>query len=149
MPEPRRRPTSTPAERPVPVPVAVDASFDAVYGLRVLEEDAEAGVSRGRIDVRPQLCDHAGAVAGGVLAAAAEAIASRGTQRAVLSRGLAAQGLSNDTTAFAPVTSGHIDAAARAVGRTETEWIWSVEFADASGRPCGLSRVTVAVRPLR
>ncbi len=130
-------------------PVSPAASFDAVYGLQVLEEDLPAGVSRGRIEVRPEICDHGGAVAGGVLAAAAEAIASRGTWQAVMSDGLAAQGLSNDTTAFAPVTSGHVDAVARVVGRTDTEWIWSVEFADAAGRPCGLSRVTVAVRPMR
>jgi acyl-coenzyme A thioesterase PaaI-like protein len=129
-------------------PVAYDASFDAVYGLEVLEEDPEAGSSRARIEVRPEIGDHRGAVAGGVLAAAAEAIASRGTWRAVMPR-LVAQGLSNDTTAFAPVTSGHVDVAARVVGRTDTEWVWSIEFADAAGGPCGLSRVTVAVRPMR
>jgi len=123
--------------------------FDAVYGLQVLEEDPERGIGSGRVAVRPEICDHDGAVAGGVLAAAAEAIASRGTWLAVASRGLSAQGLSNDTTAFAPVRCGHVDVAARVVGRTDTEWVWSVEFADAAGRPCGLSRVTVAVRPMR
>jgi uncharacterized protein (TIGR00369 family) len=130
-------------------PIAPEASFDAVYGLRVLEEDLEAGASRGRIDVRPEICDHDGALPGGVLAAAAEAIASRGTAAVVMARGMLAQGLSNDTTAFARVTSGHVDARARMVGRTDTEWVWSVEFADAAGEPCGLSRVTVAVRPMR
>ncbi len=132
-----------------PTPVATEASFDALYGLQVLEEDPEGGSSRGRIDVRPEVCDHGGALAGGVLAAAAEALASRATARVVMPRGLLAQGLSNDTTAFARVTSGHVDARARMVGRTDTEWVWSVEFADAAGEPCGLSRVTVAVRPMR
>jgi len=130
-------------------PVAYDASFDAVYGLRMVEEDPAGGAARARVDVRPEVCDHEGALAGGVVAAAAEAIASHGTARAVMPLGRLAQGLSNDTTMFGRVTRGHVDAVARVVGRTDSEWVWSVEFADAAGTPCALARVTVAVRSPR
>jgi uncharacterized protein (TIGR00369 family) len=129
--------------------VAYDATFDALYGLEVLEEDAERGLARARIAVRPEVCDHDGALAGGVVAAAAEALASRGTAQVVMSGGLLAQGLSNDTTVFARVTEGHVDLEARVAGRTDTEWVWSIDARDAAGRPCALARVTVAVRPPR
>ena len=126
-----------------------DASFDALYGLEVLEEDAERGHSRARIAVRPELCDHEGALAGGVIAAAAEAMASRATAVAVMPAGLLAQGLSNDTTMFARVTGGHVEVDARVAGRSATEWVWSIDVRDAAGRPCALARVTVAVRAPR
>jgi acyl-coenzyme A thioesterase PaaI-like protein len=129
--------------------VPYDATFDAVYGLEVLEEDPERGIARGRIAVRPDLCDHDGALAGGVMAAAAEALTSRATALGVVPRGLAASGLSNDTTMFGRVTEGHVDVEARLAGRTDTEWVWSIDARDAAGRPCALARVTVAVRPLR
>ena len=129
--------------------VSYDACFDAVYGLELVEDDPEGGRVRARIGVRPEVCDHEGALAGGVVAAAAEAIASRGTAQAVMPQGRLAQGLSNDTTMFGRVVDGHVDAVARVAGRTDTEWVWSVEFADGAGAPCALSRITVAVRSPR
>ncbi len=129
--------------------VAYDATFDALYGLEVLEEDPERGLARARIAVRPEVCDHEGALAGGVVAAAAEALASRGTAQVVMSGGLLAQGLSNDTTVFARVTEGHVDVEARVAGRTDTEWVWSIDVRDAAGVPCALARITVAVRTPR
>lgn len=129
--------------------VAYETTFDALYGLEVVEEDPERGIARARIAVRPEVCDHEGALAGGVVAAAAEALASRGTAQVVMSGGLLAQGLSNDTTVFAQVTEGHVDVEARVAGRTDTEWVWSIDVRDAAGRPCALARVTVAVRAPR
>ncbi len=130
-------------------PVPYDACFDAVYGLQIVEDDPSGGAVRARVEVRPEVCDHEGAVAGGVVAAAAEAVASRGTAQAVMPHGRLAQGLSNDTTMFGRVVDGHVDAVARVVGRTDSEWVWSVEFADAAGVPCALARITVAVRTPR
>jgi len=68
--------------RPV---VNFEESFDAVYGLEFAEDDpAEPDVVRGRVPIRPALLGLSGAVSGGVLAAAAEALASRATAIAVL-----------------------------------------------------------------
>jgi acyl-coenzyme A thioesterase PaaI-like protein len=117
-------------------PVPYDRCFDAVYGLQIVEDDQEGGAVRARIDVRPEVCDHEGALAGGVVAAAGH-------------DGRLAQGLSNDTTMFGRVGHGHAEAVARVVGRTDSEWVWSVEFTDAAGTPCALARVTVAVRTPR
>jgi uncharacterized protein (TIGR00369 family) len=129
--------------------VPFDASFDGLYGLEQRDGDPGRGVARARIAVRPEICDHEGALAGGVLAAAAEAVASRATAEAVAADGLLAQGLSNDTTMIGRVTGGHVDVEARLAGRTDTEWVWAIDVRDASGRACALARVTVAVRAPR
>jgi 1,4-dihydroxy-2-naphthoyl-CoA hydrolase len=130
--------------------VAFDACFDAVYGLEVVSEDVEGeGVLRGRVPVRAELHTAHGSVHGGVFAAVAEALASRGTALSVMPRGSAAMGLSNDTTILRPVHDGVIDVAARLLSRAEQEWLWTVEARDAAGRPCAFSRITVAVRPMR
>ena len=138
------------AETPVWEPVvAYDRTFDARYGLELLEHDAEAGEVRGRVAVRPELLTEHGLLHGGVLAGAAEALASTGTALAVMGNGDAAMGLSNDTTVLADVREGTIRAHARAVHRGEREWVWTVDAVDDDDRPVAHSRVTVAVRPLR
>jgi 1,4-dihydroxy-2-naphthoyl-CoA hydrolase len=45
------------------------------------------------------------------------------------------------------VSGGVISVEARVVSRAEDAWVWTVEARDELGRPCALSRVTVAVRP--
>ncbi len=135
-----------PAWEPV---VAYDRSFDARYGLEILEHDAEARELRGRITVRDELLTEHGIVHGGIFAAAAEAIASTGTALEVMGDGYAAMGLSNDTTVLADVREGTIHAHARAVSRGEREWVWTVDATGDGGAPVAHSRVTVAVRPLR
>jgi 1,4-dihydroxy-2-naphthoyl-CoA hydrolase len=138
------------AETPVWEPVvAFDRTFDARYGLELLAHDAEAGEVRARIPVRDDLLTEHGLLHGGVLAGAAEAIASTGTAVVVMERGEAAMGLSNDTTVLADVREGVVHALARAVHRGEREWLWTVDVTDDDGRPVAHSRVTVAVRPLR
>ncbi len=138
------------AETPVWQPVvAYDRTFDARYGLEVLAHDAEAGELRGRIEVRDELLTRHGLLHGGVLAGAAEALASTGTALAVMERGDAAMGLSNDTSVLADVSAGTVHALARAVHRGEREWVWTVDACDEARRPVAHSRVTVAVRPLR
>jgi len=127
--------------------VPYDRSFDATYGLEIFARDD--GEMRARIAVRPEVCDRHGALAGGVLAAAAEALASRGTALAVMPAGQIAQGLSNDTTVIGEVRDGAVEVVARVVGRGLTEWVWTAEARDGDGRVCGISRVTVAVRAAR
>jgi uncharacterized protein (TIGR00369 family) len=138
------QPTAPPRWEPS---VPFESTFDARYGLEFLDHDAEAAELRGRVAVKPELLTAHGHVHGGVFAGAAEAIASTGTALAVLERGEAAMGLSNDTTVLADVTGGVLHAHARAVSRGEDQWVWTVDATDDDRRPVAHSRVTVAVRP--
>jgi 1,4-dihydroxy-2-naphthoyl-CoA hydrolase len=128
--------------------VPFDVCFDAQYGLEVVSDDVEGeGTVRGRVPVRDELLTGEGVVHGGVYAIAAEALASRGTALAVIPHGFMAMGQSNDTNVLAPVSEGVVHFEARVVSRAEDAWVWTVHASDEAGRPCGLSRVTVAVRP--
>jgi uncharacterized protein (TIGR00369 family) len=138
------------AEAPVWEPVvAYDRSFDARYGLEISGHDPEAAELRGRIAVRGEILTGHGIVHGGVLAAAAEAIASTGTALEVMGDGNAAMGLSNDTTVIGDAREGTIHLLAHAVSRGGREWVWTVDATGDDGEPLAHSRVTVAVRPLR
>jgi 1,4-dihydroxy-2-naphthoyl-CoA hydrolase len=129
--------------------VAFDECFDAQYGLEVVSDDVEGeGRVRGRVPVGDVLLTEQGCVHGGVLAAAAEALASRGTALAVIPNGCAAMGQSNDTTLLAPISEGIIHIEASVLGRGDDAWLWTVEARDDAGQPCAFSRVTVAVRPM-
>lgn len=129
--------------------VPFERSFDARYGLKVVSEDvAGEGVVHARIAVVAEVLDRHGALHGGVFAAAAEALASSGTALAVVPRGSAAMGLSNDTTVLERVTGGELAFVARVVSRGDDAWVWTVDARDAENRPCSHSRVTVAVRPI-
>jgi 1,4-dihydroxy-2-naphthoyl-CoA hydrolase len=138
------------ADAPVREPVvAYDRTFDASYGLELSGHDPEAAELRGRIAVRDEILTEHGLVHGGVLAGAAEAIASTGTALVVMGNGDAAMGLSNDTTVLAEVREGTVHLHARAVHRGEREWVWTVDATGDDDRPVAHSRVTVAVRPVR
>ena len=127
--------------------VAFDECFDAVYGLEVVSEDVDGeGRVRGRVPVRDVLLTEQGLLHGGVLAAAAEALASRGTALAVIPKGCAAMGQSNDTNVLAPISEGVVHLEARVLDRGEDAWLWTVDSHNGTGRPCAHSRVTVAVR---
>jgi uncharacterized protein (TIGR00369 family) len=125
--------------------VAYDRSFDGQYGLVI--DDAAEGVMRGHVAVHGSLLGRFGTVTSGIFAAMAEALASRGTALAVMPEGRAAMGMSNDTTVLEPVSEGALHAEARLHARIEGAWVWTVDVRDDAGRPCALSRVTVAVRP--
>ena len=130
--------------------VPFEVCFDAVYGLEVLSEDvAGEGVARARIDVGERHLTPHGLVHGGVYAAAAEALASRGTALTVIPQGFAAMGQGNDTTVLAPVADGAIAFEARVRSRGEDAWLWTVDATDGDGALVAHSRVTVAVRPFR
>jgi uncharacterized protein (TIGR00369 family) len=130
----------------IELPFAVDIGFDRLYGLEILEISDE--VVRGRVAVRDELKQPAGLVHGGVYAAAAESLATTGTAAAVHADGHTAVGLSNQSSFLRPITSGTINAVARARHRGRTTWVWEVELIDDEDRLCALTRVTVAVRPV-
>jgi 1,4-dihydroxy-2-naphthoyl-CoA hydrolase len=128
----------------------LDASirgFDRLYGLELLDYGEER-VS-GQVRVRDELKQPAGLVHGGVYASIAESLASLATALAVLPRGETAMGLSNNTSFLRPITEGVIHAEATRVHRGRTTWVWDVRFSDDAGRTCAVTRMTIAVRPLR
>jgi uncharacterized protein (TIGR00369 family) len=128
----------------------LDASvrgFDRLYGLELLEY-GEEHVSA-QVRVRDELKQPAGLVHGGVYASIAESLASLATAVAVLPLGETAMGLSNSTSFLRPITEGVIHAEATRVHRGRTTWVWDVRFTDDAGRTCAITRMTIAVRPLR
>jgi 1,4-dihydroxy-2-naphthoyl-CoA hydrolase len=126
--------------------IPLDRTFDALYGLEVLEHD-DAYV-RAQVGVRDELKQAMGLVHGGVLASIAESITSLATALAVRPEGRAAQGLSNQTSFLRPITEGTIHAEARRRHRGRSTWVWEVELTDDDGRLCALVRMTIAIRDL-
>jgi 1,4-dihydroxy-2-naphthoyl-CoA hydrolase len=126
--------------------IALDRCFDAVYGLEVLDEGTSSGVLRARVAIRDELRQQFGIVHGGVIAALAEAMASRGTWLAVYRQRKIVMGLSNESSFVRPFVSGSINATATPRHRDETRWVWEVESRDDQGRLCALTRVNIAVR---
>lgn len=119
-------------------------AFDGLLGLE-LTEVGEA-LTRGRIEVRPELCQPFGVLHGGVYAAVAESLASRGTVAGVVRQGAYAVGMANNTSFLRPISEGALEGVARPLHRGRTTWVWDVELSDAEGRLCAVSRVTIAVR---
>ena len=89
------------------------AGFDGLLGLDFLEITPE--LVRGRLTVRPELLQPVGLVHGGVYAAIAESLASRGTAAGVLRDGGYTVGLANHTSFLRPVAEGTIEAVGRPV----------------------------------
>ncbi len=132
---------------PMKTPIAMDRTFDALYGLEILEYGEERVVAR--VAVRDEIKQPMGLVHGGVYASIAEATTSMATASAVYADGKAAMGLSNNTSFLRPVTSGeyvHATATRRHKGRTT--WVWDVDITDDEGRLCATTRMTIAVRDL-
>ena len=127
--------------------VPFERSFDAQIGL--LYERIEPHEVVGRLHVRPELLDAGGRLHGGVLTSVAEGMASMGTAAGVLPQGMVASGMSNDTSVLADVTAGEITALARRRAAAPDLWTWDVEITDAGGRTCSISKVLIAVRPMR
>lgn len=128
-------------------PVPLDETFDALYGLDVQEMTDE--LVRASVPVSNRVRQPMGLVHGGVFAAMAESMASAATYRAVSADGLAAQGLSNQTSFLRPILEGTIHAEARRRHRGRSTWVWDVEITDDDGRLCALVRMTIAVREPR
>jgi uncharacterized protein (TIGR00369 family) len=126
--------------------IALDRCFDAVYGLEVLDEGVDDGVLRGRVAIRDELRQQFGLVHGGVVAALAEALASRGTWSRVYRDDKIVMGMSNETNFMRPLLAGHIHATATARHRGRTRWVWEVEARDDDGRLCAVTIVNIAIR---
>jgi 1,4-dihydroxy-2-naphthoyl-CoA hydrolase len=126
--------------------VPLERTFDALYGLEILESSPEEVTAR--VAVRDELKQPMGLVHGGVFASIAESIASLGTAWAVFEDGMMAQGLSNQTSFLRPILEGTIHARARRRHRGRTTWVWEVDITDDDDRLCALVRMTIAVRPL-
>jgi uncharacterized protein (TIGR00369 family) len=135
-----------PANQFQPV-VPLDRTFDALYGLEVLELSDE--LVRAKVVVKEHHMQPMGLVHGGVFASIAESLASAATAVSVIGDGNAAQGLSNQTSFLRPIVDGTIHAVARRRHRGRTTWVWEVEISDDEDRLCALVRMTIAVRPMR
>jgi 1,4-dihydroxy-2-naphthoyl-CoA hydrolase len=120
--------------------------FDRLYGLELLEVSAEE--VRACVRVRDEIRQPYGLVHGGVYASLAESMTSLATAVAVFPEGLAAMGLSNNTSFLRPITEGTVHAQATRLHRGRTTWVWDVRFSDDTGKLCALTRMTIAVRPL-
>jgi 1,4-dihydroxy-2-naphthoyl-CoA hydrolase len=116
-------------------------------GIGGFEREGEE-LARATMPVSDRVRQPAGIVHGGAYAALAETVCSRATWE-VVGPELGAFGMSNDTSFLRSVGAGEVRAIARARHRGRTTWIWEVEMSDGEGRLCALSRVTIAVRPLR
>jgi 1,4-dihydroxy-2-naphthoyl-CoA hydrolase len=127
--------------------VPFERSFDARLGLSYDRIEPHEVV--GTLEVRPELLDHGGRLHGGVLTAVAEGTASMGTAAGVMGERMTAAGMSNDTSIVADVGEGRLTAVARRRAAAPDLWAWHVEITDADGRTCSLSKVLIAVRPMR
>lgn len=126
--------------------VAFEDTFDALYGLEVLEMTDE--LVRAQVPVRDAIKQPMGLVHGGVYASIAESITSQATGLAVIPNGQMSQGLSNQTSFLRPILEGTVHAVARRRHRGRTTWVWEVEILDDADRLCALVRMTIAVRDL-
>jgi 1,4-dihydroxy-2-naphthoyl-CoA hydrolase len=111
--------------------------------------DLDPDNARARIKVEQRHLQPDGIVHGGVYASLAESLCSAATYMAVKDEGKVSLGMANSTTFLRPISSGHVNAAARARQRGRTTWVWDAELTDDEGRVCALVRMTAAVRPRR
>ena len=125
--------------------IPLDRTFDALYGLDVLEATPE--LVRAQVKVHDGIKQPMGLVHGGVFASIAESITSMGTAVVVAQDGNMAQGLSNQTSFLRPILEGTVHATARRRHKGRTTWVWEVEITDDADRLCALVRMTIAVRP--
>ena len=126
--------------------IPIEETFDSLYGLQVGEITPERVTAT--VAVSNKVKQPMGLVHGGVYASIAEAMASMGTARVVVPEGMAAQGLSNQTSFLRPILEGTIHATATRRHKGRTTWIWEVDITDDAGRLCAIVRMTIAVRPV-
>ena len=131
--------------QPPPTPVDPAATLDGTLGIEFTEMGEE--LARAEAKVSDRLKQPMGLVHGGVFASMAESLASAATFMAVYEDGMAAMGMSNNTTFMRPITEGAVHGEARRRHRGRTTWVWDVDITDDDGRLCATSRVTIAVRP--
>lgn len=126
--------------------IPFEQTFDALYGLDILEHGPEE--ARARVPVSNAVKQPMGLVHGGVYASIAESLTSMATASAVFAEGKSAQGLSNQTSFLRPILEGTIHAVARRRHQGRTTWVWEVDITDDEDRLCAVVRMTIAVREL-
>jgi len=120
------------------------SGFEAALGLVV--DDLGADRATAHVVLEDRHKQPMGLVHGGLLASVAEALSVRATAAAVAPDGLAARGLSSQTSFLRPLLGGTLRADARRRHRGRTTWLWEVDLTGDDGRVCALVRITVAVR---
>ena len=128
-------------------PEEIPDGFGTWIGIEGYEHPEE-GLARAELPVTSKVQQPYGIVHGGAYATLAETVCSRATWE-VVGPELGSFGQGNDTSFLRPVAEGTIHAEAAAKHRGRTTWVWEVEMRDDGGRLCALSRLTIAVRPLR
>jgi 1,4-dihydroxy-2-naphthoyl-CoA hydrolase len=131
----------------LPFDPSVPTGFDALIGAKVTELTPQRATAE--FVIRDDLKQPFGLLHGGVLASVAESLASLATGVEVVKADCAASGLSNQTSFLRPILSGTVYATATRKHAGRSTWVWEVEFADDQDRLCALTRMTIAVRPLR
>ena len=121
------------------------SAFEAALGLVI--DVLEPARATAHVELEDRHKQPMGLVHGGLLASVAEALGVRATLAAVAPEGLAARGLSSQTSFLRPLFGGTLRAEARRRHRGRTTWLWEVDLTGDDGRVCALVRVTVAVRP--
>jgi len=121
------------------------AGFERTMGLEFQEIGPDEVVATLRVGGR--LIDHSGHVHGGVLAGAAEAVASIGTWAGVNDDGSVPLGQNISSRVLADVKEGaRLEFSARLLSAAPDVWTWLVETQDDQDRLCATATVSVAVR---
>ena len=107
--------------------------------------DVGADRASARFKVQNRHRQALGIVHGGVYAALAEGLCSAATYMQVAANGKIAVGSSNHTSFLRPVSEGTVTASAHAIHRGRTSWVWECTFTNEVGKPCAITRVTLAV----
>jgi len=128
-------------------PEPLSHTLPEVLGISGYERDGDDSASA-RMAVTDAVRQPFGIVHGGAYASLAETICSRATYE-VVGPELGAFAQVNETAFLRPVSAGTVHAAARARHIGKTSWVWDVEMTDDQGRLSALSRVVIAVRPIR
>lgn len=138
----------------MPSVVPFERTLDGVLGLRYEELGPELAAGSMVLDERHD--DGTGHVHGGVFASIAESLASIGTtiQGAASEPPMTASGMSNDTTvmvspAIAPGGASSLHGRARRRIAGPREAVWDVEIETADGTLCALTKMVIALRPMR
>jgi uncharacterized protein (TIGR00369 family) len=126
---------------------ALLSRFDELLGTEWLDDDPDH--ARVRVSFRPELCQPAGLVHGGVITSLVESICSRATFLAVRDEGMQAMGQSISVSFVRPVTEGAVEVEARASHRGRSTWVWEARATNSEGKLAALAQMTVVVRPMR
>ena len=124
-----------------------ERTLDGSLGIEYLEHGED--FIKGRMKVEDRIRQPYGIVHGGAILALAESITSAATAHAVIGEGNVAMGQEINCSYMRPITTGHVNASARARRRGRNTWNWEVEITDDEGRLCALIRVMIAVREAR